>query len=126
MKKPLNILPALAAIIVFLGVIGYLNFFKPKQKTITTTATASPSQETAASPIQISQISEKEAIEKVRQLPEVKNYLAKVPNAHVQVSSFDEESGTYSIQVFEVKDNHTATFGWWDVEKISGNVKKSL
>ena len=126
MKKPFKTLLVLAAIIIFLGTVGYLNFYKPKQKTITTTATASPSQETVANPIQTSQTSEKGAIEKVRQLPEVKNYLAKVPNAHVQVSSFDEESGTYSIQVFEVKDNHTATFGWWDVEKISGKVKKSI
>lgn len=126
MKKPFKTLPALAAIIIFLGIVGYLNFNKPQKLPIKTTATASPVQETTANPTQISGISEKEAIEKVRQLPEVKNYFAKVPGAHVEVGSFDEESGTYLIQVFEVKDNHTATFGWWEVEKISGKLKKSI
>lgn len=126
MKKPFKTLPALAAIIIFLGIVGYLNFYKPQKLPIKTTATASPEQETTASPTQISGISEKEVVEKIRRLPEVKNYLASVPGAHVEVSSFDEEAGTYQVQVFEVKDNHTATFGWWEVEKISGKVKKSI
>lgn len=126
MKKPSKTLPALAAIIIFLGIVGYLNFYKPQKLPIKTTATASPVQKTTANPSQISGISEKEAIEKIRQLPEVKNYLASVPGAHVEVSSFDQETGTYLVQVFEVKDNHTATFGWWEVEKTNGKVKKSI
>lgn len=93
---------------------------------IKTTATANPVQGTTANQDQISGISEEEAIEKVRQLPEVKNFLASVPSAHVEVSSSEKESGIYLVQVFEVKDNHTATFGWWEVEKISGKVKKSI
>ena len=110
-------LPVIGIIVIsaVVGIVGW-NLKSKKQSSTTSGMTQ----------IQTSQTSEKGAIEKVRQLPEVKNYLAKVPNAHVQVSSFDEESGTYSIQVFEVKDNHTATFGWWDVEKISGKVKKSI
>ncbi|MDO8260803.1 MAG: hypothetical protein Q7T50_04910 [Candidatus Magasanikbacteria bacterium] len=126
MKKPFKTLPALAAIIIFLGIVGYLNFYKPQKLPAKTTATASPTQETIANPSQISGISEKEAIEKIRQLPEVKNYLAKVPGAHVEVNSFEKETGAYLVQVFEVKDNHTATFGWWEVEKISGKLKKSI
>ena len=126
MTKPFRVPLALTVIIVVLGIASYVNFYKPGKMPIKATAFGKPAQETTTSQSQISGISNKEAIEKVRQFPEVKNFLAKVTSAHVEVSSFDEEGGTYLVQVFEVKDGHTATFGWWEVEKISGKVKKSI
>ncbi len=126
MGKPFKVLLALAVIITTFGTIGYLSFYKPGRTTIKATAIEKPAQTTSVSTNDVSQTSEKEAIEKVRQLPEVKDFLARITNAHVEIGSFDEERGTYLVQVFEVKDNHTATFGWWEVEKISGKVKKSI
>ncbi len=126
MGKSFTVLLTLAITIAILGTIGYLNFYKPGKTPTKATATENPAQGATTNPGKVSGISENEAVEKVRQLPEVKNFLATVTNTYVEVSSFDEESGTYLVQVFEIKDNHTATFGWWEVEKISGKVKKSI
>ena len=86
MKKPFRALLALAAIIIFLGIVGYSNFYKPERVPIKTTAVTGPVQKTNANPNDISGINDKEAIEKVRQLPEVKNFLARVANPNFEVS----------------------------------------
>lgn len=122
MKKPFNTLPAIIAIIVILGIVGYLNFYKPQRKTITTTASVSPAQKTTASPINTSQIGEKEAIEKVRQLPDVKKYQKDVPNAKILLDHEEPETNSWVIHVFEIKNGHSATFNWYTVDKITGRI----
>lgn len=67
---------------------------------------------------------EKEAIQKVKNFPEVKDYLKRVPQAQVAVNG--EENNAYKVQVYEFKDNHTATFNWYSVEKTTGAVAKEF
>ena len=108
-----------AIIVIFLMAMTYLYFSKPKTALIGVEKTVlqSPNQE------KTSGIGDQEAIEKIRKMPQVQDFLAQVPNAHVEVSSFDKEANTYLVQVFEVKNGHTATHSWWEVEKQTGKVK---
>ncbi|MBI2622406.1 hypothetical protein HYW66_02125 [Candidatus Microgenomates bacterium] len=63
------------------------------------------------------------AVRQVKNLPEVMQYLKSVPNGQVLVDHEDKETGSYVIQVFEVKNGHTATFNWFLVDKKTGQVK---
>lgn len=69
-------------------------------------------------------ISKEDAISKVKSQTEVKEYFERVPNALVTVSS--EKEDVYMIQVYEIKDRHTATFNWYTVHKTTGEVKKEF
>lgn len=69
-------------------------------------------------------LSENEVIEKVKSLSEVEDYLKKVPSA--QILRNGETINSYLIQVFEVKNGHTATFNWYEVDKTTGEVKKEF
>ncbi len=69
-------------------------------------------------------MSKEQAITKVKALPEVIDYLKRVPNGLVLVNG--EEDSSYMIQVYEVKDGHTATFNWYSVDKTTGEVKKQF
>ena len=71
-----------------------------------------------------SQITENEAIAKVKSLPEVTDYLKRVPNGLVLVNG--KEDDAYLIQVYEVKDGHTATFNWYNVDKTTGSVERQF
>src|SRR3990170_5108193 len=62
-------------------------------------------------------ISPEEAVEKVKSRKEVIDYLKRVPNAIIQAQSTTGEEDSYRIQVYEVKDGHTATFNWYTVDK---------
>ena len=64
---------------------------------------------------------EDEVALKVRALPEVVDYLKRVPNGKVEVNG--EEDDMYMVQVYEIKDGHTATFNWYTVNKTTGAVK---
>lgn len=64
------------------------------------------------------------AIAKVKELPEVINYLKRVPQAKVYVNGEDENA--YMIQVYEIKDGHTATFNWYKVDKKTGTAEKEF
>ena len=68
--------------------------------------------------------SEKKALMKIRALPEVVEFLKQVPDAHVEMNG--EEENAYLIQVYEVKDDHTATFNWYSVDKTTGEIKKQF
>ena len=35
-----------------------------------------------------------------------------------------EEENEFHVQVYEIKDDHTATFNWYSVDKITGEVKE--
>jgi len=71
-------------------------------------------------------ISPNEALAKVRELAEVKSYLEQVPNAKVEVDSTDEETNTYLVHVYEIKNGHTATFNWYTVDKKTGKITPEL
>lgn len=69
-------------------------------------------------------VSKEDAVAKIKALPEVIDYLKRVPNGLVLVSG--EKDNAYMVQVFEVKDRHTATFNWYKVNKTTGEVKKEF
>lgn len=62
------------------------------------------------------------AITKVSSLPEVRDYLRDVPNGVVTIDHEDKETNSYLIHVYEIKDGHTATFNWYEVNKTTGKV----
>lgn len=69
-------------------------------------------------------ITQEQAVKTVKKLPEVKDYLDRVPNGRVEVDN--ELEGKYNIHVYEIKDGHTATFNWYRVSIKSGEVKKEF
>lgn len=69
-------------------------------------------------------ISEEEAVSKVKALPEVIDYLKRVPSSLVLVNG--EEDNAYMVQVYEFKNGHTATFNWYKVDKKTGEIKKEF
>ena len=64
------------------------------------------------------------AIENVKKLPEVQEYLKNVPNGKIEVDN--ESEGEYNVHVYEIKDRHTATFNWYTVSIKSGEAQKGL
>lgn len=70
-------------------------------------------------------ISSKEnAVTKVKALTEVIDYLKRVPNGLVAVNG--QEDNVYMVQVYEIKNGHTATFNWYNVNKTTGDVIKQF
>lgn len=69
-------------------------------------------------------ITKEQAIGKVRTQTEVAEYFKRVPQVKISVNG--GENGKYLIQVYEIKDGHTATFNWYRVDKITGEVEKEL
>ena len=67
-------------------------------------------------------ISPEEAVEKVKSRKEIMAYLKRVPNAIIQAQSTTDEENSYQIQVYEVKNGHTATFNWYNVDKRTGEI----
>lgn len=66
------------------------------------------------------------AIAKVSALPEVSEYLRSVPSGRVVLDHEDRETNSYIIHVFEVVNNHTATFNWYSVDKATGSITKDF
>ncbi len=79
-----------------------------------------PTKETPKQEV-VTSLSSEEAIAKVRDLPAVEDYLTRVPNGRVEQSG--SEGDIYLIQVYEIKDGHTATFNWYRVNKMTGEIK---
>ena len=69
-------------------------------------------------------ISKDLAVENVKKLPEVKDYLKEVPKALVEVDN--ELEGDYNVHVYEIKDGHTATFNWYKVNTATGTAEKQF
>lgn len=74
--------------------------------------------------LELNKLNKEEAVAKIKSLPEVKEYLKRVPNGSVLVSS--DENNEFMIQVFEIKNGHTATFNWYYVNKITGEIRKEF
>lgn len=73
---------------------------------------------------QTAAIPEDEAIAKIKSLPEVVDYLKRVPGGLILVNGGDDN--TYMIQVYEFKNGNTATFNWYNVDKTTGVVEKQF
>lgn len=71
-----------------------------------------------------SKITEEQAVEIVKKLPEVQDYLKRVPNGRVEVDN--ELEGQYNVHVYEIKDGHTATFNWYQIDKTKGKAEKEF
>lgn len=66
-------------------------------------------------------ISKELALENVKKLPEVQQYVKDVPGGIVEVDN--ELEGEYNVHVYEVKNGHTATFNWYRVSIKSGEIR---
>jgi len=92
---------------------------------------AMPSMEGGASPPAGGEVTAEQAVEKVRARPEVAQWEAVVTAAagspHIDVDS--EDAVAYTVHVFEVVQGdadmpgHTATMGWYTVDKATGEVR---
>ena len=69
-------------------------------------------------------LTNEKAVVRVRAFSEVVNYLKRIPNGLVEVNGEDDTN--YMVQVYEIKDGHTATFNWYTVDKTTGEVKKEF
>ena len=65
---------------------------------------------------------EQKAVRQVNLLPEVKQFVLKVPGAKIEMDHFDSQTGEFIVHVYEVKNGHTATFNWYAVNPKSGQV----
>ncbi len=71
-------------------------------------------------------ITSQDAILKVKELPEVKTFLMSVQNGHVEVEQNEEDPNNYLIHVYEIVNDHTATFNWYLVNKSTGEIEKQF
>ncbi|OGD92192.1 hypothetical protein A3D07_00525 [Candidatus Curtissbacteria bacterium RIFCSPHIGHO2_02_FULL_42_15] len=104
-----------SAVVIFMMVMAFLYFSKNR---VDTANQASQIPQAAVKQT----ISPNEALAKVRELAEVKSYLVQIPNARIEVDSTDEETNTYLVHVYEIKNGHTATFNWYNVDKKTGEI----
>jgi nitrate reductase NapE component len=71
-------------------------------------------------------VSASQAVAHVRALPEVEQFMKTVGNPHVEVDHYDKEQGVWLVQVFEIVDEHQATFNWYTVNPHTGVVKSEF
>ena len=126
MKKGLALLGLIILAAVLILAVTGLVFLKSKntlQNNETLPIVNDSSKELSSSPQPSAiLISPEEAVEKVKSRKEVIAYLKRVPNAIIQAQSTTDEDDSYLIQVYEVKDGHTATFNWYNVDKKTGEI----
>mgnify|MGYP001592573133 CR=1 FL=1 len=67
-------------------------------------------------------VSSSQAIARVRALPQVQQFLKTTLDPHVQIDHFDQKQGVWLVQVFEIVDEHRATFNWYTVNPHTGAV----
>jgi len=123
--------------------VGCAIFLKPVKPTAVTppppaVAPMAPNPASPATPENpepsASGISGDEAVEKVKALPEVAEWVAIVTanggSPHIDVDS--EDAATYTVHVYEIvtgdpeMPSHTATLGWFIVDKVTGEVRKDV
>lgn len=73
---------------------------------------------------QLPTINQSEAIRIVRDLPEVRSFLLETNG--LVVAENRPKDNEYLIHVFEIKDNHTATFNWYRINQKTGEVTKEF
>jgi hypothetical protein len=70
-------------------------------------------------------VSQEEAVELVRARPEVQAFISLINtqgSSEAYIEYDHDECNTYSIHVYELKSDHTATFNWYDVNMYTGEV----
>lgn len=114
--------------IVFLGAIFAADFLVLNKNIREPRGTSAPKEDVEnLSP----EITKEGAIEKIKNLPEVKDYSSELEKAgsKVQFNAEDSEE-VWSVQVFEIvsqgENSHTATFNWYRVNKKTGEVSKEF
>jgi len=132
MKKSTIILIVIAVAIVFGGGGYYLGTQRTEETTstptvtVTTTVKASATTSNTVSPsmtVTSTSVSKEQAIEKVRNLPAVKDYLTRVPQGIVEFDHEDAAANTWVIHVYAMGADASATFNWYDVNKTNGDIK---
>lgn len=68
-------------------------------------------------------INQQQAVSLVRERPEVKDFLDNIEHANVYYSHEDPERNAWVIHVVENLSDHTATFNWYEVDKVTGSVR---
>ena len=94
--------------------------------TVTTTAKTSATASNTVSPSTTAtstSVSKEQAVEKVKNLPAVKDYLTRVPQGVVEFDHEDTAANTWVIHVYAMGDDASATFNWYDVNKANGDIK---
>ena len=81
--------------------------------------------------LKTSQISIKEAQNKIMEITEVREYIQTLSDAGSVTQFVVEDLGDeWNVHVFEIVKNgdisHTATFGWYRVDKNTGEVNRDL
>lgn len=72
----------------------------------------------------VTKITAEQAVEKVRSLTEVREYLERVPKGIVEIDNV--MPAEYFVHVYEIKDGHTATFNWYKVNNKTGEIVSDL
>ncbi len=70
-------------------------------------------------------VSQEEAVELVRARPEVQDFISLINingDSEAYIEYDHDECNTYSIHVYEIKDDHTATFNWYSVDMYTGEI----
>lgn len=70
-----------------------------------------------------SKLTQQKVIELVKNRKEVKEYLIHVPKGIVTIDHKNNDNNSWIIHVFEIVNNHTATFNWYEVKKNTGKVE---
>lgn len=69
-------------------------------------------------------ISKETAENIVRSLPEVQEYFAQYPTTILDMEGYDSEKNQWNVHIYNIVEDHTATFDWYYVDGNSGKVTK--
>lgn len=69
-------------------------------------------------------ISKEEAENIIRSLPEVQEYFAQIPTTILDMEGYDAEKNQWNVHIYNIVEDHTATFDWYYVDGNSGKVTK--
>lgn len=75
-------------------------------------------------------VSKESAIQKVKNLPEVKKFMIEQSNGIVESDNIEPDKGKWNIHVYEYiigeYDGHTSTFNWYYVDTQTGEINKLI
>lgn len=79
----------------------------------------------------LEEITKKSAEEKIKNLPEVKEYSSELEKAGSKIQfNVEDWEEDFGVQVFEIvnqgESSHTSTFNWYRVSKKTGEVSKEF
>ncbi len=72
------------------------------------------------------ELTKDQALAKVKDLPEVKTYLAKNSKNVAEFDHEDAPTNSWVIHVFYNGPDLTATFNWYSVNKVTGDITKTF